>query len=1080
MKNSLRFAFFAMLLCISNASFGQILEWQFFSSTTGQEATYNATTNNANLETSVLTRGAGAAASGTVAAKTFLSTMTPSADKAAAIINNAYFQFTVKPKTGYYVSLTDLDLSLRISSVTLSAINYQFQYSLDGTNFNDIGSPTTLTDIATSGVFQPTIDLAQFANLKNVSSSTTITFRLYAWGGTTGSFGLGLSYSASVPSLIVGGVVSNAIATVSGDPKIEGWEFSTTPAGATVNATSQNANLNYPVLSSGAGFASTGGFNYSYVATLKTTTSTKAIAISDNVYFQVTIPPATGYKVSLSTLKYRFRAPNSSTNFRWAYSVDNGYTFTEIGSDILSPNISGGLDYQLDLSGVAALQNVPSTLILRMYVWNTTGTAATVGFGRIISGSNTGAPVNAVYLRGKVETLPALDQMEITVETTDNFQKKTLINDVLYFTNRVYTAFNVPSTLANYEFLSSNAGSTSDGITPTGTIISSTAGDIYVLARTINGVTGWTLVPTTEFFYASNSTTTAGMSVFKKTVTAGQRVEIPVVDNFQEAKPFAKMINYNVFRSVGSGNWNDNTKWEVSSDNVNWSSAVSAPTSGASAILIPAGQGLIVNTPASASIVTLNPTSKLTVNTETSFDATTLNLNSDATGTATFIDKGTSTITTANVQQYLNTARNWYISSPIASATVSSNITFYSYDESGSNTGYAAPATANWVSAPEGSSITVGKGYIAQPSGVTTLTFAGALNNNSTYSIPVTKSVVPSKAGFNLVGNPYPAYIDWSLVITDVENANIGTTMWYRTKNTGDVYTFATHNGTSGVTVTGTAYTTITKFIPPMQSFWIRVNDGTSSTNLKIKKTMLDHRDVSGNTMKAPKLVNNQLIRLQVSNGVNTDESVLCFNPNAVDGLDNYDSPKMSNNNSAIPEIYTVVGNEELVINGLNNSNLERVVPLGFRTGESNSFSIKISEIQNFDSNAQVLLRDNTENKEQEITSETAYNFSSGATSTTNRFTVILRTKGSATELKKTETYHFSVRVNENKKIEITGTNDIEGSATIEIYNVSGQKLANYILIKDTKVVYTPTINGLYFVVVNENGKKISEKLLIN
>src|SRR5574344_552336 len=106
----------------------------------------------------------------------------------------------------------------------------------------------------------------------------------------------------------------------------------------------------------------------------------------------------------------------------------------------------------------------------------------------------------------------------------------------------------------------------------------------------------------------------------------------------------------------------------MSTDNVNWTAAATAPTQAVSAVSIPAGQELVIDAPATASIITVNPAAKLTVNAATTFNATTLNLNSDATGTATFIDNGTTNITAANVQQYLNTARNWYISSPVALA----------------------------------------------------------------------------------------------------------------------------------------------------------------------------------------------------------------------------------------------------------------------------------------------------------------------------------------------------------------------------------------------------------------------------
>ncbi|MFZ4799255.1 MAG: hypothetical protein ACOYMA_17280, partial [Bacteroidia bacterium] len=90
---------------------------------------------------------------------------------------------------------------------------------------------------------------------------------------------------------------------------------------------------------------------------------------------------------------------------------------------------------------------------------------------------------------------------------------------------------------------------------------------------------------------------------------------------------------------------------------------------------------------------------------------------------------------------------------------------------------------------------------------------------------------------------------------------------------------------------------------------------------------------------KAPTLSNStqQVLRLQVSNGTNNDEAIIIFNEDALNGYDDFDSPKMSNGNVAIPEIYTMAGSEQLVINGLNSITTNEVVPLGFYTGQANT-----------------------------------------------------------------------------------------------------------------------------------------------
>lgn len=142
------------------------------------------------------------------------------------------------------------------------------------------------------------------------------------------------------------------------------------------------------------------------------------------------------------------------------------------------------------------------------------------------------------------QTAWTLDTMTVTVETTDNFEKGTLVDGATYFLNRTYTLYSVGDTLKNNEFLLCDAGAGSDGITHTGTIIPSADGEIYLLGRTATAISGWALVAGTEFYYDAGSSIGA-LSLFKKTVTAGERIPIPVVDNFQEARPFAKSIILN-------------------------------------------------------------------------------------------------------------------------------------------------------------------------------------------------------------------------------------------------------------------------------------------------------------------------------------------------------------------------------------------------------------------------------------------------------------------------------------------------------------------------------------------------------
>ncbi|MFZ4401263.1 MAG: hemoblobin-interacting domain-containing protein [Bacteroidales bacterium] len=238
-----------------------IIAWQFGNpAALGTEVTYNSTTNNSNLNTSILSRGNGITA--TALARGFsANAWDVSGTKTTAENTNEYFQFTVNAKTSYKVSLSTLDATLRRTSTGPNA--YIWKYSLDGSSFTEIGTEISFTSTA-DGVAQTQIDLSGVTALQNVNDATTITFRLYAWGGSSlsstfafGRYGTGITTN----SLAIGGTVAVNI---------------TAPAVTTLAATLIDANgatFNGNITSDGGTAITERGFCYK---------TTSGVAITDN------------------------------------------------------------------------------------------------------------------------------------------------------------------------------------------------------------------------------------------------------------------------------------------------------------------------------------------------------------------------------------------------------------------------------------------------------------------------------------------------------------------------------------------------------------------------------------------------------------------------------------------------------------------------------------------------------------------------------------------------------------------------------------------------------------------------------
>ena len=483
----------------------------------------------------------------------------------------------------------------------------------------------------------------------------------------------------------------------------------------------------------------------------------------------------------------------------------------------------------------------------------------------------------------------------------------------------------------------------------------------------------------------------------------------------------------------------------------------------------------------SGSSLTVNAGKQLSISTTMS-NSGTLNLLSDGlSNTATILTPTTISGTggTCNVNQYLGNARNWYISSPVSNAKAVSGYTYYQRDETGSNPSPVLPATAYWVNVTSGSTFTPGTGYIALPDATNaTLTFStetGGSLNTGNVPVSLTWSGVTSK-GFNLIGNPYPSHLTWSKAFVDdaTNAALIEPTIYYRT-NTGSVnsggdaaWSFKTYNSsTDEFSPAGT-----TNIIPPMQAFWVRAK--AAGTLILDNKLTRSHQ--TSNPLKAPAVKNTdrQRVRLEVSNGISSDEALIYFDANASDNFDSYDSPKFTEASSVL-QIFTTVGNEKLVINGMNSIPKNTAIGLGFVAGNATTFSLKASEISNFPTGVKVILKDNVTSTETDMTDGVrTYQFSPVATSS-DRFSIIFRAPGVATGLDNGAKLNEQVFVNTANQI-VVGSPD---NTNVSIYNVMGQKQYENSIVSNKTTINKAFAAGVYFVYLSVNGKSEIQKVII-
>ena len=215
--------------------------------------------------------------------------------------------------------------------------------------------------------------------------------------------------------------------------------------------------------------------------------------------------------------------------------------------------------------------------------------------------------------------------------------------------------------------------------------------------------------------------------------------------------------------------------------------------------------------------------------------------------------------------------------------------------------------------------ITVAKGYAVWGGSGFTKAFVGPLNDNN-MSYPVKKAGL----GWNLVGNPYPSYIDWNA--SGWTKTNVNATIYIHV----NASTWATWNGT---TQTGSG----SRYIAPCQGFFVEAN---ANGTLGMSNAVRTHQTAP--YYKSSEDVVPNLIRLEISGNGFKDDAVVYFTPTATTEFDGEsDARKLFGDVAEAPQIYSF-GPTPLAINTLREL---ASVPVGIHAGTNGTFTIAATEI---------------------------------------------------------------------------------------------------------------------------------------
>lgn len=398
-----------VLVRLSSKKSENLLGWQFSNpNTSGTEASIPATYVSSSLETSILTRGAGlnntkSLSRGFAAGANFESGASL-VDTSIAIDKKMYFAFDVKVKSGKKLSLNSIYYKARITSG--GANTWYWMYSLDNVNFQRITIPNRLTAATdTEGVDQPDVALSNIPSMQNITSGTTIYFRVYVAGSNTasGSSGFGRSSTDTNPNNNFSLCLRGRLDDIAFKPIIA-WQFGTPASvGSEQNqvASLVAEGLTSSILKRGPGLstinADSDTISYprafvatSIIGTSATSAADTAAAVLNKLYFSFKVSTLYGYQVSLSKLRARVRASaGGAKNWYWKYSLD-GVIYNKLAEPYYNASTTAGVQLpDIDLSAIKALQGIPpgKTVYLRLYIQGANATTSSSGIGISATGT---------------------------------------------------------------------------------------------------------------------------------------------------------------------------------------------------------------------------------------------------------------------------------------------------------------------------------------------------------------------------------------------------------------------------------------------------------------------------------------------------------------------------------------------------------------------------------------------------------------------------------------------------------------------------------------------------------------------
>jgi hypothetical protein len=342
--------------------------------------------------------------------------------------------------------------------------------------------------------------------------------------------------------------------------------------------------------------------------------------------------------------------------------------------------------------------------------------------------------------------------------------------------------------------------------------------------------------------------------------------------------------------------------------------------------------------------------------------------------------------------------------------------------------------------------------------------FTGTPNTgDKTYTLTIGSDL----CSWNLLGNPYPSAIMWNEVSGKSNLASGFFYIWNDNKEGGAGYEVYLDENCKSFGTNGN--------IPSMQGFFVLASPIGDKFIGVLNTTRVHDGDywLKKNTgSPANKLT------VKFGNETNSDETYILFSSNGTTGKDWYDALKLMSLETNIPQIYTLVDNDQKThFNSMPYTSGPVTIPIGILAPADGNYNLQFSGMDSFSSLTDLTLEDLKTNTSQNMVINPIYRFQASKNEDAGRFLLHFRSPVGISDQKGTESVKiFSVQ----KTIYIAGNIDSQ-NARVHVYNLLGQEILSQKLNNQSmNQVTLNTPDGYYLVKVQTNEYIKTVKVFIN